>query len=148
MRTLWPRTSSEFLLPVILMYIWLHLLPQASATRLRNHAHQRTPKRLLRTCHSKLRLQAILSRWGHLCRARDSHLAAALLRRLWPSDHLLAGRLAHPRDVIWLPAGHYHGVPANRHSELDRPPSAPRQAVGHAAGGLDRRAYRHRCFRG
>jgi len=34
MRTLWPRTSSEFLLPVILMYIWLHLLPQASATRL------------------------------------------------------------------------------------------------------------------
>ena len=59
MRTLWPRTSSEFLLPIILMYSWLHLLPQAPATRLRNHAHQRTPKRLLRTCHSKLRLQAI-----------------------------------------------------------------------------------------
>ena len=95
---------------------------------------------LLRTCTSELRLQTVLSGWRDLCRARHSHLVAAIFRRHHNSDRILTTRLAYPRDAVRILAGSRHRVLADCNTQLDRAASAPGWAFGGLGPGMDCRS--------
>ena len=89
-------------------------------------------------CALLLRLPAVLPVRRALCGARGAGVAADLHRRTGTRLRVRAAGLACARDALRLCAGGRYRLPADRHSELDRPAAAARHTADRAAAGLGR----------
>src|SRR6516225_1129447 len=114
--------------------------PERSSTPVEGHDPDSPSKALLGTRTSELRLQAVLSGWRDLRRARHSNLAAAIFRRHHNSHRILTARLACPRDAVRLLAGSHHGVLVDRDPQLEWASSASGRVFGDPGFGMDRRS--------